>query len=220
MRTTLDNCRKSSPDKNLRKEIVATSFILLFGVVLGIFAKWLDTLSVDDTIMWRHLLLGKIDLGNVFSRIGVWSLIATAIAVYSSRATRASINVFLFFIGMLIGYYVYTVTMVGFFPKTYIIAWSIITLFTPIAGFFTWYAKGVGWFSIFISAIIIGFFIVQAFSFGMWYLYIKYIAELIFLFIAILILLKKRIDFLYTLLGAFIAAHLIEMVLPYIFGGL
>lgn len=215
----LNKCRKGDSEKNLKSEIINTACMVVLGICLGVFSKFLDNTAVNDEILWQRML-GIIDLRNVFSRLSIWALLAFGIAIYSKRPSRASINVFGFFVGMLAGYYTVTITVSGFFPKTYMIAWGVITLFTPLLAFFAWYAKGTGWLSISISAMTIGFFITQALSFGMWYIDIKYFAELICLIFAIIILNKKGKPLLYSLLGALLVSPLIKMVLPYIFGGL
>ncbi len=82
------------PDNNLKlnKKIINTSLMLLLGIALGVFSKWLDNLSIDDIIWWQHIL-GILDLNNVFSLFGIWILIATTISVFSKTPLRASLKV-------------------------------------------------------------------------------------------------------------------------------
>lgn len=86
------------------RQVCGTLLLLLFGVASGVFAKFLDTTPAN--VLPRVLEVP--DIRNVLSRFAVWALIALCIAVYSSRALRASLNVSVFFAGMLAGYYVYT----------------------------------------------------------------------------------------------------------------
>ncbi len=81
------------PDNNLKlnKKIINTSLMLLLGIALGVFSKWLDNLSIDDIIWWQHIL-GILDLNNVFSLFGIWILIATTISVFSKTPLRASLK--------------------------------------------------------------------------------------------------------------------------------
>ncbi len=219
MKMFLEKCRKCDAKKSFRTEMRNTVLILLFGISLGLFSKWLDTISINNDVLWLNII-EKIDLRNVFSRLSIWALFALIISIYSSRATRASINVFSFFIGMLFGYYFYTIYFAGFYPKSYMISWGIITLFTPLLAIFTWYAKGKGPFAIFVSSIIIGFFFSEAFSFGLWYFDIYNISEFLFFIVSIVLLYRGRKQLIYTLICAIIMAPFINELLPYIFGGL
>lgn len=219
MKELLSKCRPVPAEKSLKHDIIGTVLIILMGIVLGIFTKLLDNLSLNDAVTW-HRILELLDLCNVFSRLSVWALFAVGIAVFSKHPLRASINVFGFLTGMLIGYYVITITVSCFFPKTYMIAWGIITLFTPILAFFTWYSRGNGWLAIIVSSIIIAFFFTQAFSFGMWYVDISYWDGVICLLLSIILLYRDKKQFALSMIGALIIAPLIKIPLPYIFGGL
>lgn len=96
MKETLKKIRISNKNLKMKNKILNTFFIFLFGVILGIFSKWLDNLSTDDSVWWQHML-GILDLNNIFSSFGVWLLIAITISVFSKSPRRASINVLLFF---------------------------------------------------------------------------------------------------------------------------
>ena len=76
----------------MKNKIINTFLIFLFGVILGIFSKWLDNLSIDDSVWWQHIL-GILNLHNVFSLLGIWLLIAITISVFSKTPRRAGINV-------------------------------------------------------------------------------------------------------------------------------
>lgn len=219
MKELFIKCRRGKLEKNLKSDITNTILIILIGIVLGAFSKLLDNFPLNDFIGW-HRVLECLDLRNVFSRLSVWALFALIITVLSKRPLRASINVFGFFVGVLIGYYTITIFISGFSPKTHAIAWGIISLLTPVIAFFTWYSKGYDRLAIVLSSIIIGFFFTQAFSFGIWYIGISHYDGVLSLLLSIIILYRGKKKLLLSLAGALITAPIIKICLPYIFGGL
>lgn len=118
MKEWLDNIRTPERNIKLSTHIAYSILILLLGIILGLFSKWLDNTSIDDAIWWQHIL-GALDLGIVFSDIAIWFLIALAISVYSKTPLKAGLNVFLFFCGMCVSYHLYTIAFCGFNPKRY-----------------------------------------------------------------------------------------------------
>ncbi len=219
MKNIFFGCRKSEPDDNCGSGIKEVLLIVLAGIILGVLSKLVDSISLNEAFGW-HRVLELLDLRNVLSRLPIWALLALSIAVFSKGPLRASMNVFGFFIGMLIGYYGVTMSISGFFPKGYIVSWGIITLFTPVAAYFAWYSRGSGWMAVILSSAIIGFFITDAFSFEMWYIGISYYDGVICLLLSVILLYKEKKQLLFSLTGALIAAPLIQTILPYIFGGL
>ena len=161
-----------------KKKIINTLLILLLGIVLGILSKWLDDFRDDGKILWQ-ILNGTLDLRGIFSEFGIWIFIATTISVLSKTALRASLNVFLFFIGMTVNYHLYTIYFSGFNPKRYMMIWYTITLFTPTLAFFCWYAKGKNKISLVISSLILCVMIFASFNIGMWYFDLKSIIDLL-----------------------------------------
>ena len=151
MKEWLDSIRKPNKDIKISKKIIYSLLILLLGIILGVFSKWLDNLSINDAIWWQHIL-GIVDLRNVFSYVGIWLFLAITISVFSRTPLRASLNVFLFFIGMTVSYHLYTIMLSGFNPKSYMMIWYGITAITPIFAFICWYAKGNNKISIMISS--------------------------------------------------------------------
>lgn len=149
----------------LSKKIWYTGFILLCGISLGIISKFLDMTAVNGLPSFLQTL----DLGIFFSRLGVWIFLGTVIAVYSKSPLRAGLNVFLFFAGMVASYYVYTVAVAGFFPKSYMMIWVFLTFLSPIMAGICWYAKGDSIVSIIISSVILMVMASQTFVFGFWY---------------------------------------------------
>ncbi|MFR3135821.1 hypothetical protein [Intestinibacter bartlettii] len=177
-------------DKTLvfSKKVINTFIVLVFGIVLGIFSKWLDNTPLNDSIMWKRFLLGYLDLGNVFSMIGIWLLIALCISIYSATPLRASINVFIFFLGMNISYHIYTIIFAGFNPMNYMMIWYFLTLFSPILAFICWYSKGAGIIPVIINTCIIAIMILCCFGIGMWYFDFTSIINTIIFIITLIIL--------------------------------
>ena len=150
---------------SLSRKFLYSTLIFIAGVILGIISKVLDTTSSN----YLPYFLEIFDLRNYFSRMGVWIFLAVVISVYSKTPIRSAINVFLFFAGMVGSYYLYTVLVSGFFPKSYMMIWIIMTCISPFAAFVCWYAKGKGIIAISISSIIFMFISRQTFVFGFWY---------------------------------------------------
>ena len=205
MKNFLDKIR--TPDKTLKtsKKIINTFLIFLLGIVLGIFSKWLDNLGINDAIWWQHIL-GILDLGNVFSDFGIWIFLAIIISAFSVTPLRASLNVFLFFIGMTVSYHLYTIMLSGFNPKSYMMIWYGITAITPILAFICWYAKGNNKISIIISSVILAVMLLFSFSIGIWYFYFKGIIDTLLFLGTMLVLYVKPQNSVYSLLLAVVLA--------------
>ena len=176
MKRIFDKIR--TPDKtiNISKKIINTCLIFLLGIILGIFSKWLDNMAIDNAIWWQNIL-GILDLRNVFSEFGIWFFIAITISVFSKTPLRASLNVFLFFVGMTTSYHLYTIYFSGFNPMRYMMIWYGITAITPILAFICWYAKGNNKISIMISSVILAAMLIESFSVGLWYFYFKSVID-------------------------------------------
>lgn len=203
MKNFLDKIR--TPDKTLKtsKKNINTILIFLLGIVLGIFSKWLDNLSINDVIWWQHIL-GIVDLRNVFSYLGIWIFLATTISVFSRTPLRASLNVFLFFVGMTVSYHLYTIMFSGFNPKSYMMIWYGITAITPILAFICWYAKGTHKISIMISSLILAVMLIVSFSIGLWYFYFKSVIDTLLFLGTMTVLYMKPKNSIYSLLFAIV----------------
>lgn len=171
---------------SLSKKFLYSILIFIVGVILGVISKVLDTTPGN----YLPYFLEIIDLRNFFSRMGIWIFLGVVISVYSNSPVRSAINVFLFFMGMVGSYYLYTVLVAGFFPKSYMMIWIIMTCISPLFAFVCWYAKGQGIIAVAISSIIFTFISRQAFGFGIWYFHIQYDLELL-LWIALIFVLYQ-----------------------------
>lgn len=201
-------------DKTLvfSKKVINTFIVLVFGIVLGIFSKWLDNTPLNDSIMWKRFLLGYLDLGNVFSMIGIWLLIALCISIYSATPLRASINVFIFFLGMNISYHIYTIIFAGFNPMNYMMIWYFLTLFSPILAFICWYSKGAGIIPVIINTCIIAIMILCCFGIGMWYFDFTSIINTIIFIITLIILYNTPQKSIITLICGLVIAFVVTLL--------
>ena len=103
----LESIRSKNKQLPLSKMLLNTIAIVILGIVLGVFSKYLDyrqgylptfLMALDETF----------DLHNFFGRFSIWVMIAVCISVYSNSSIRAAINVFAFFTGMVSSYYWYS----------------------------------------------------------------------------------------------------------------
>ena len=215
MKETLNKIR--IPDKNLKmkNKILNTFLIFLFGVTLGIFSKWLDNLSIDDSVWWQHIL-GILDLRNVFSLFGIWLFIATTISIFSKTPRRASINVLLFFLGMTISYHLYTIFFSGFNPVNYMMIWYGFTLISPLLAYVCWYAKGKSKVSMLISSLILCIMFISSFNIGIWYFNLKSVIDLLIFIGTIIVLYVNPKNTIYCLFISIILAFIICGIVVYI----
>ena len=177
-----------TPQETTRTSIIVNAvFYLILGIILGIFSKWLDNLAIDDTVWWQHFI-GLLDLGNFMSGFSIWLLIALIIAVFSNAPLSASVNVFLFFIGMTVSYHIYTIIFSGFNPMGYMMIWYGITLVSPLLSFVCWYARSRSFVSMLLSGIILSVMILNCFGVGFWYFDIKSILDTFAFIMAVVVL--------------------------------
>ena len=204
----LEKVRTSNDNLTSFNKIRNSMMIFLFGIALGVFSKWLDNMSLNDSIWWQHIL-GIIDLGNVLSSLGVWILIAVCISIYSNSPLRASINVFIFFLGMCVSYHIYTIAFVGFNPRNYMLIWYGITLISPFMAFVCWYAKGNGIIAFIIKVSIITVMILCSFAIGMWYFDFISVINTILFITTLVVLYDTPNKSIYSLICSIVMAYLI-----------
>ena len=198
MTEKLNNIRQPLYDISCTRKAVNTLLVFVFGVFMGIFSKWLDCIPSN----YLPYLLEMLDISNFFGRMAVWYLIAVILSIYSKTPLRAALNVFLFFSGMLAGYYTYTRIFAGFYPDTsYLMIWICLTIISPVLAFICWYAKGRGKIAAVISSIIIAVLFLQAFSFGFTYCNVLYQGLEIIVWLAGIAVLYKSPKQLAIMLG-------------------
>lgn len=161
MKLFLNNIRCKENSLSAGRQFADTIVILLLGIALGTFAKFLDTTASNDL----PFIFEYLDIRNFLGRFAIWVLIALCISVYSNSSIRASINVFVFFIGMVTSYYMYSKFVAGFLPRSYAMIWYGFTIVSPLLAFICWYAKGKSKFSFLLSAMIIAVLFKMTFSY-------------------------------------------------------
>jgi hypothetical protein len=130
------------------------------GILIGFIAKYSDTIPSNG-------LMGNIwsVIKDITSRLGIWVLLATVIAVWSNSPKTGAIKVFAFFVGMLLTYYTYSARLFGFFSTYYFFRWGLIALVSPFAAYIVWFGRGQGWIAALCAALPIGLLAAQGYSF-------------------------------------------------------
>ena len=154
----LEKIRTSQSGGSFARKAVFSLLIFAFGVLLGVCAKALDETPVNEL----PTLFQALDIGNFLSRLAIWIFLGMCLAVYSRTPGRAALNVFLFFLGMVGSYYLYSALAAGFFPRFYALIWFGITAVSPLLACVCWYARGNGWAAVALSGILLGVLFSQA----------------------------------------------------------
>ena len=186
---------------------------LVLGVFLGTLSKYLDTVAVDGS--WQANVLHY--FSTIFTRMGIWVLIAAIIAAYSKTIIRAAINTFVFFAGMLISYYLYSAYLFGFFPTQYFIFWGSIALLSPIPGIMVWKAKNSSRLAYLLPALPMGLLLSLSLGIGSFYMDINYIEEFMMYVVLCVIFYKEPKQLAASIVLSFVVALLIEQLSPYYF---
>lgn len=198
-----------------KKALLGSAAVFVAGVLLGIVSKWLDNIAIDDTITW-HRIIERLDLGNFFSDIAVWLLIALAIAVFSYSASLAVLNVFLFFTGMCAAYHIYTIVFSGFDPTSYMMIWYGLTLLSPILAVLCWYAKGMSKISVVLDIMIMAVLFLACFSIGWFYISVRGILYVLVFAVSVIILYTSPKQIIAALTVGFLTALFVSPVWIYL----
>lgn len=212
MKSFLEKIRKPRTDIPLNKQIAETIGIILFGLVLGVLQKWIDGTAANAL----PVVMQQLDIGNYFGRLAIWILLATIISVYAKSPLRAAINTFFFFISMLAGYYLYCNYILGFLPKTYMMIWIVISFATFFMAYICWYAKGEGIIAIFISSMIMGVLLAQAFHLSItrgFYMY--HFLEVLTWIMSVILLRRKPKEYAMEIGLSVVIAFVYQLIMPY-----
>ena len=196
----------------MKNKIINTFLIFLFGVILGIFSKWLDNLSIDDSVWWQHILEIS-NLRNVFSLLEIWLFITITISVFSKTPRRAGINVLCFFLGMTVSYHLYTILFCGFNPMKYMMIRYGFTLISPLLAYVCWYAKGKNKVSMIISSLILSVMFISSFHIGIWYFDLKSIIDLLIFIGTVIVLYVNPKNTIYSLIIALVLSFVVNAIL-------
>lgn len=210
----LDKIRKPKGLISNKKNVISTIGILLFGVFMGLFSKFLDYRHAELQGVLK-LLENGLDLHNFLGEFSLWIIIAVCISVYSRTPIRSAINVFLFFFGFVASYYIYSNFVAGFFPRSYAFIWFVFTLISPLLAFICWYAKGRGPVALIISSGILGVLLNTTFYYGLFYIDLRSWLNLIILVIGVFILHKTPKETAAMIGIAVIFAVFIKMLIPF-----
>lgn len=200
------------------RKIINTIAVLFLGIALGTFSKFLDFRQAELPSVLMAID-GALDIHNSLGRFAIWALIALCISVYSNSAIRASVNVFVFFLGMVTSYYLYSNYVAGFFPRSYAMIWFGFTMIFPFLAFICWYAKGKSKSAWMLSALILAVLFNMTFVYGWGYFEARSILELAVFMIGVAVLRRDTLKGS-VLMGSvsIILACLLNTVVPFHFG--
>ena len=218
MKKFLNDIRSAENPISGNRKIINTIAILLLGIALGTFSKFLDFRQAELPSVLMAID-GALDVHNFLGRFAIWVLIALCISIYSNSAIRASVNVFVFFAGMVVSYYLYSNYVAGFFPRIYAMIWVGFTMISPFLAFVCWYAKGKSRPAFVLSVLILAVLSNMTFVYGWGYFKARSVLELIVFIIGLTVLRRDTLKSS-VLMGtiSIVFAFLLDMVIPFHFG--
>lgn len=214
MKKILDRIRKPKKSSSRGSMLRDAVLLALLGIALGVFAKYLDELALDDRIWW-HLLVEKLDLVGVFSGLPVWLVLTLTIAVCSRSPARAALNGFVFLLGMCLAYHAYTIVFAGFNPDRYMMIWYTLTAASPLLAAVCWYGRSAHNAAIVIDVLIFAVLTVSCFSVGWVYIGLNGIVNAALFAVPVIVLWQKPKQILIGVLGGAALAVAIAPLLPF-----
>ena len=212
IKTYFDRIRKSSLNLSFKRQIVITLGVILLGFLLGILQKWVDGTGGSNL----PVMLQQLDIGHYFGRLAIWIFLGTLVSVYSESPLRAAINTFMFFISMLAGYYLYCNYVLGFLPRAYMMMWIVISFASFFMAYICWYAIGEGFIAIFISSVIIGVLLAQAFNLNITQgFYMYHSLEVVTWLAGVVLLRRKPKEYAVEIGLSVVIAFIYQLVMPH-----
>ena len=80
MKKFLNDIRVAENAIPLNKQVINTVLILLLGIALGTFSKFLDCTPVNEL----PFIFEYLDITNFLGRFAIWVMIALCISIYSN----------------------------------------------------------------------------------------------------------------------------------------
>ena len=192
------------------KSIINSILIFALGLCLGVGSKILDMTASNELPTVMQML----DITNFLGRFAPWVFLAVCVSVGSRTAKRASINVFLFFLGMVGAYYLWSALAAGFFPAGYAMIWFGVTAVSPLLAWGCWHAKREGWIAVVISGVIVGVLFSQAILLFQG-VRIAHLPEVIVWLLSLIVLRRKPKEFAAMIAVSLITAAVWQLVVPY-----
>ena len=211
----LNNIRCVEKKISIKRQMINTVAIMFFGILLGAFSKFLDNTPINRL----PFFFGYLDIVNFQGRFAIWVFLALCVSVYSISPIRAAINAFVFFVGMVTSYYLYSNYIAGFFPKSYAMIWVGFTAVSPVLAFLCWYAKGRGKVSLILAAGIIAVLFNMTFVYRLpSYINIRSALELLIFICGCVVLRRKSAkETVLMMVAGVVLAPILDVVIPFNF---
>ncbi len=212
----LDKIRSRHRVRSVPKMLAFTFLALLSGFGLGMLSEFVAGLNASSVPNW----LEAVNIRGFFTTLMPSAFGLLIVALFSHTPIRAALNSLAFFVGLLLGYYIYFAAVIRTLPDWNSMGfWLIFAAISPLIGAVCWYGRGKGTVAGFIAAFILAFWFLQAFRFTPTFqgfgLNLSYwFIPLILLAAAIGMLWRRPLQILFSTIGGFLIAY-IYILLPF-----
>lgn len=104
-----------------KKILLHPVFLILFGVILGIFSKYGDTAYVKTLSSY---------FGQLSSGVLLWLVLCTLILLFADEKKKAIISILSLMLPMLISYYLFSYFVVKYLSLKAVIFWALMLVFS------------------------------------------------------------------------------------------